>query len=540
MRVRRDLGDFQTPRELAEAVLETLGPVAARAARVLEPTCGNGQFVASLLQCPSPPREIKAIEIQERHCQKVRALVADRAHSGTRVEIIRANFFDLDLRHDLSWSEQGPLLVIGNPPWVTNSELGALGSTSRLTKRNLKGLPGIEARTGASNFDLAEAVWLKLLFELADQAPTVALLCKMSVARGVLQFGHRARLGIAEASIHRIDAARWFGAAVQASLLCLRMGRKNRRASVPVYSGLNREEPEKAWGFARGWLVADRDAYGHSAHADGACPRTWRQGLKHDAATVMELTRDPVTGSWHNREGEIVDVEADFVYPQVKGADLKRAAHEPPARAVIVTQKRIGDDTTCLAETAPRLWGYLQARGDCFTRRKSSIYRGQPPYAIFGVGAYSFATFKVAISGLHKRPAFRALGPIDGRPVMLDDTCYFLPCESAAETAVLTALCNDPATLDFLRSAVFPDAKRPVTKTLLQRVDLGAILKRTERDALLSRAARVLETELAARSDTPLSRVIECIEREFSCRPRAARGRRARRDLATRRPYFIA
>ena len=56
---------------------------------------------------------------------------------------------------------------------------------------------------------------------------------------------------------------------------------------------------------------------------------------------------------------------------------------------------------------------------------------------------------------------------------MLDDTCYFLPCSSAQEAAVLTALCNDPITLAFLGSASFKSAKRPVTKALLQRIDLG-------------------------------------------------------------------
>ena len=100
---------------------------------------------------------------------------------------------------------------------------------------------------------------------------------------------------------------------------------------------------------------------------------------------------------------------------------------------------------------------------------------------MFGVGPYSFAPFKVAISGLHKAPAFRAVRPRDGRPVMLDDTCYFLPCSSAAEAAALSALCNDPIALAFLGSASFPEAKRPITKALLQRLDLGAILERADR-----------------------------------------------------------
>ena len=53
--MRRDLGDFQTPPELAAAVLECLGPIGRRWPRVLEPTCGQGHFIAALLAQTSPP-----------------------------------------------------------------------------------------------------------------------------------------------------------------------------------------------------------------------------------------------------------------------------------------------------------------------------------------------------------------------------------------------------------------------------------------------------------------------------------------------------
>ena len=68
VRLRRDLGDFQTPRELAGLVLECLGPIGRRWPRVLEPTCGQGHFIAALLAQKFPPKEIQAVEIQDNHC----------------------------------------------------------------------------------------------------------------------------------------------------------------------------------------------------------------------------------------------------------------------------------------------------------------------------------------------------------------------------------------------------------------------------------------------------------------------------------------
>ena len=177
-----------------------------------------------------------------------------------------------------------------------------------------------------------------------------------------------------------------------------------------------------------------------------------------------------------------------------------------------------------LAGAAPRLWGYLQAHSASFSKRRSSIYHGKPPFAIFGIGPYSFAPFKVAIAALYKDPRFRALGPRDGKPMMLDDTCYFLPCSSAPEAAVLTALCNDPIAIAFLRSASFRTAKRPLTKALLQRMDLGAILRASDRSALKARAREVQERELEIDSGGEIPDAIAELDQQFDRAGRSVPG----------------
>jgi hypothetical protein len=211
----------------------------------------------------------------------------------------------------------------------------------------------------------------------------------------------------------------------------------------------------------------------------------WRQGLKHDAASVMELSRDE-TGRLRNKLGEIVDVESEYVYPLLKGSDL---FHQRDAsKSVIATQKKLGESTRHLEWTAPRLWNYLTAHADVFERRKSSIYRNKPSFSMFGIGDYSFSPYKVGISGLHKTPMFRAIGPTDGRAAMLDDTCYFIACRSPEQAAFLAALLNDTASLELIGAMVFLDSKCPITKKLLQRIDLRALLDQTDKQTLLTRA----------------------------------------------------
>lgn len=484
----RDLGDFQTPPALVAGVLKCLGPIGKKWTRVLEPTCGHGNFIRGLLDSSTPPAEIQAIELQDSHLQIARGISQDSVTN--RVAVKQANVFDLDLRCDVPWSNTGPLLIVGNPPWVTNAELGALGSSNLPGKTNLKGLRGVEALTGSSNFDIAEYIWLKLIRELAPEQPTIALLCKTAVARNVLQFAFEAALPITRAFIRRIDAKKWFGASVDACLFCVEVGSGERRYEAAVFPDLYAEEPESTMGFVNKRLVANVEVHKRSAFADGVCPVTWRQGLKHDAAPVMELGYDD-SECLRNKLGEVVDVEPEYVYPLLKSSDLFHGAR--PQRFVIVPQKRLGESTNQLQWIAPRLWNYLSAHADMFERRKSSIYHNKPSFAVFGIGDYSFSPYKVGISGLHKTPRFRAIGPAKGCPVMLDDTSYFVACRSPEQTALLSSLLNDPACLELIRSMVFLDSKRPITKRLLQRINLKALLQRTEMHSLLARAGADLE-----------------------------------------------
>jgi hypothetical protein len=484
----RDLGDFQTPRDLVDEILKVLGPVGELWPRVLEPTCGTGNFVSGLVNLSPPPREILGIELQVAHVR--RAQEAASAMSNTSVRICHADLFKMDLRAALRWETQGPLLIIGNPPWVTSSELGGLSSANIPKKRNLRGLRGIDALTGASNFDLAESVIIKLLVELAGEQPTIAMLCKTQVARKVLQYAHEKGVGVSSACVRGINAQKWFSAAVDACLFVLSVGPKSGDLKAEVFSDLHSQRPVSAMGFVGRSLVSDLGVYRRVAAFDGTCSIPWRQGLKHDAASVMELAT--IGGALKNKLGEIVDVEPAHRYPLLKSSDLFNHEYPVPRLEVIVTQKRIGEDTAKLAEEAPKLWDYLQTRRDFFSRRKSSVYKGRPEFSVFGVGEYTFSPYKIAVAGLYEPPRFRLIRPIEDRPVLLDDTCYFLPCSSLRQAVLILCLLNDESCRNLIQALTFRAAKRPVKKAVLQRIGLAALLGSVNRQELESRFAAIM------------------------------------------------
>ena len=488
-----EFGDFQTPSALVSRVLQTLPD--REWARILEPACGTGNFLTGCSKA-LPGAHVVGIEIQPEYVRAARL---------TPAEVIEADIFAMDLSKDLPWATGGPLLIVGNPPWVTNSQLSGLESVNRPARANLKNLSGYDAMTGSSNFDIAEYIWLKLITELRDQRPVISMLCKTQVARNVLEYCEKFRLPVSSATLHRIDAKKWFDAAVDACLFTVEINTGPTVYVCDLFQSLDTAEPSRRFGVIDGRLVADIDAYGRSRLLDGACPLTWRQGMKHDAAPVMELRHHDSGPRTH--AGEAVDIEDEYLYPLLKCTDVFRG-RMGLRRWVIVPQKMLNEDTEHLARTAPRLWAYLNANASALDRRKSSIYRNRPRFCVFGLGGYSFAPYKVAVSGLHKSAEFRLVARVGSKPVFLDDTCYFLPFSDPHEAAVVAALLRAGPAQDFFRAMAFWDSKRPITKKLLQRVDLLAVADAADASEIADCAQSLLGQLGATTSGEPVRAAI--------------------------------
>ncbi|MCB0853454.1 MAG: hypothetical protein KDD63_14610, partial [Bacteroidetes bacterium] len=105
----------------------------------------------------------------------------------------------------------------------------------------------------------------------------------------------------------------------------------------------------------------------------------------------------------------------------------------------------------------------------------SSIYNSMPDFSIFGIGDYSFANYKVAISGLYKSTHFTLVSPDNSKPVMLDDTCYFIGFEKQKMAEIAHYLLNSDLVQQFLKSIIFSDSKRAVNKGVLMRIDFERV-----------------------------------------------------------------
>ena len=319
MTAKKEFGDFQTPFDLAIQVAERVRAVGFAPKSILEPTCGKGNIL--LAACEEFPNAEMALGVE------ISAQYFDFATSrffvprgGPEIKIVNANFFDAN------WSEYlaelpDPLLVIGNPPWVTNSDLGLLGSGNLPVKSNFQKLSGFDAKTGKSNFDISEWMLGRTAELLAGRDAVLAMLCKTAVARKLIKYVWKKDIDISLASLFRIDAQEHFGAAVDACLMILRFGGPACH-EASVYNSLTALEPEQVMGYKNGELIASIKGFDSLEHLQSFSKGHWRSGVKHDCSKVMELRKEH--GVLINGFDEFVDIEADYLFPLLKSSDLSR------------------------------------------------------------------------------------------------------------------------------------------------------------------------------------------------------------------------
>lgn len=137
---RRQRGQFMTPPELAAEIVGRLDlPERARGGglRILEPSCGQGAFLAALAGCSGGlrrarstaalPMTIIGIEVDPACAAASRSLAGrlQREAPACRIDVAQADFFELFLQRERAESEESrsnPLaepfdLIIGNPPF---------------------------------------------------------------------------------------------------------------------------------------------------------------------------------------------------------------------------------------------------------------------------------------------------------------------------------------------------------------------------------------------------------------------------------------
>ena len=476
---KKEYGDYQTPQYFADKIAEYVhDKLKLEPDLIIEPTCGVGNFIKACRKY-YPTTSIIGIDINRDYLEEIEYTPNLRLYHG--------NIFDFDY-DSIKKEPNSNYLIIGNPPWATNSNLSRYESDNLPDKHNYKHLEFFHAITGESNFDISENIILSVIYEFKESKASMIFLCKYKVACNIFEYLVNKNVEVSDIHIIKFNSMKVFKADTSSCILVIRFNDEKKVHSTCIVHDMDKEDVKYNIGIVNNRFYSNMN---NLVDIDGECPFEWRQGIKHDCVRVMELKR--VNGKYKNKKDDTVIIEEDLVYPLLKSSNLKEAIITGSNLSVIITQHEIKEDTTYIKETLPLTWNYLRDNRELFEKRKSSIYNHCPDYSIFGVGEYTFRKYKVAISGFYQKGLF-TLAYAD-KAVMLDDTCYYLSFDDYDMAYVTMLVLNSRPVKRFLKSIIVPDSKRPYTKNVLKRIDIKKAvdmlnlddLKETEKELNLER-----------------------------------------------------
>jgi len=491
-----EYGDFQTNKGLSDRIVELLVNKNISPQIIIEPTVGKGNFVISALKHFENVEKIIAVEIYKPYLWECKLAIVEFYLHNKRINkpqiyLVHDNIFSVNFDRIAKEHLTKKFLILGNPPWVTNSKLGALNSDNLPLKSNFKEHKGLEALTGKSNFDIAEYICTSLIRTFQHYNGSMALLVKNTVIKNIVFDQQKNKFNISNIEKHTIDSKKEFNVSADASLFMLNF---NQPITLTARERSIYEQKDVStiqFGWVGDKFVSNVDKYAQTQEIDGKCFFEWRQGIKHDCAQVMELEK--MDGYFLNKRNEKVELEEDIVYPILKSSDLKDEVIWQARKYTIVPQQKIGQATDYIEKMFPFVHQYLYSNIGDFNARKSSIYRNKPSFSIFGVGSYSFQPFKIAISGLYKNAHFSLILPQDQKPILVDDTCYMLGFDRLDFAVYTLILLNSEQTKAFLQSITFKDAKRMFTKEILKRIDLSKLAKQYSEKKLQKKVKQLNE-----------------------------------------------
>ncbi|MEE8453127.1 MAG: N-6 DNA methylase, partial [Thermoguttaceae bacterium] len=551
--VRHALGEFYTPDWLADHVLDQVGYEGDPRTRLLDPSCGSGTFLMAAIRrirawvaAHRDECRLSEAELGQTILQNVvgfdlnpLAIMAARANYLIAVGDLLSDISEAEIPVDLRDSILDPTdahrpfdCVVGNPPWIAWDNLPAdyREATKPLWQHyGLFSLSGNAARHGGGKKDLS----MLMLYVSADRYLKPAGRLGMVITQTLFQSKgagdgfRRFRLGDAGdwLEVRRVDdmvALRPFDdAANWTATITLCKGRPTRypvpyvqwRAGSENGDFLHRtyqaepidaDRPSSPWflrpeGFTARLtdLVGPSDYTAHlGANSGGANGVYWVRVLDQveDGVLIENVAEKSKRGVDRVQQ----TIEPELLYPLVRWADVSRFHAEPSVHIILAqdVQTRTGIDPVVMRREHPRTTAYLE-QFEPLLRARAAFKRYQadkPFYSMYNIGTYTVAPIKIVWRRMDRRINAAVLEQAEDRllgrrPIIPQETCAMIPCDSTDEAHYLCAVLNS-AIVNFLVTAHSVDGGKGFgTPSMLDFIKLQQF-----------QPSNPLHTELARRS----------------------------------------
>jgi methylase of polypeptide subunit release factors len=450
--------------------------------------------------------------------------------------------------HNVLCQEQFDVIV-GNPPWIAWDNLPAdyREATKPLWEHyGLFSLSGNEARHGGGKKDLS----MLMLYAVADRylksggrlgfVITQTLFQTKGAGDGFRRF----RLGSdgEHLKVERVDdfvAMRPFdGAANWTSTVVIQKGQAtqypvpyikwrmvdDKRAASPFYARpIDAMRPGSPWFLQPdGFEMQLEELIGHSdyqahlgANTGGANGVYWLELLgKQDGG--VRVRNIPGKGK---ADVEVVEavIEPDLLYPLLRWRNIARYAAKPGLYLLLVQDcaTRTGIDEVLMGEKYPRTLEYLKHFEQCLNGR--AAYRryqeGRPFYSMYNVGPYTTAPIKVVWRRMDRRMNAAVVISIDDpllgrRPVIPQETCVLIACQSLAEAHYLCAVLNSSLVNYLVQSHSVQGGKGFGTPNMLEYLNLRRFDPLNATHEELAKCSKAAHQEMKPEIETLIDRLV--------------------------------
>ncbi len=562
-KLRHLLGEYYTPRYLAESILEALPTSDIDEEIILDPACGSGVFLMACIRQKKRSLELRGIQptgsldmitssvigidinpiavISARfnYIIAVKDLILEENRNTINIPVYFADSVQVSGINDKVGSDKFliPLfgnidVLIGNPPWISwghlTEELRTKWKETHVGKYNLLQYSGKFARLGHSNDDIsAPFIWVSM-DKYLKKGGIAGFVLKRTLLKGpagkLFRSMKIAKTGqkIREISVHSIHDWGNFepfgkGIGAETSTVVMQLDRPNK---FPVKYTI--WEPTSEMDFTPHSSFQDiiqslkhretgltplddsPDApwieLDHNLSALGECSYDIRHGAKDDLKSVFEISRS-----------EIKEIEPDFVYPYLKSKDIVRWGTLSYSYRIIPQKKSGEKNEKFLQNGFPMTYKYLVANRQALEKRKSTWLKTGPFYSVFGVGKYTWSKYKVAWCRLGFRPEFCVISTendsiLGEKSLIPGDHFMFIPFDRKEEAHAICALLNSTPYIETL-GGISHKSKSALSKKVVSSLSLPKFADIDSRKDLvnLSLQAHILVGQ-TIRSDVPASR----------------------------------
>lgn len=513
--IRRYLGEYYTPEWLAAHVYDTAVAGYTTPGVIVDPACGSGVFLLTALsrrQRQNPGAEIDELlagvygfDINPLAVQAARTNIAlfccgaSIPSEGLELPVICADALTLEtnVRADF---------ILGNPPWIFwnnlpvsyRQDIGQLMDEYALRTEKQSSM----RRLGAAGKDISTLFFYRAMDKLLKPGGTLGFVITQSVFQSTAADEFR-RFTLPDKTalcIERVEDWRDISpfAYDTRNKTAVVYARKNKMTEYPVpYYRMSRREEHitalKNFAFPSDtknknsfWVISDGKSVPPSS--ESISPYRPRLGIETKLESVFRvfLRSQDDTGTIliHNdrRRAKIrvpdfsARIEPDLVYPFVGGAGIRRWQARPNGYYIVPHTGETGMQAMSrsrMERQYPLTFSYFEHFEDALSNR--SLHRRwggkQPFYAMYGIGPYSFAPYRVAWKRTTKNFAAVVLSDVHddilgARQLLANGKVMIIPFEAEAEAHYVCVILNATVFRERINNSITSEAHRDIINVI--------------------------------------------------------------------------